>query len=243
MPSSTTADQTVELEAIPEAERRSRLLALFDALPPGERLVVSGAREPAWLLSALQAERKGLFEWSPLETRSGRSRVEVARRAGHLGDPRGVDEALSWDHDRLDALELAAFERRAARDLAGACRLYAEFAVGLRRHIGFEEQLVFPAFERAAGMPPTVGPTAVMRAEHREIESLLGQIEAGMGDAGAPVEELRRRFHAVLGDHNEKEERVLYPTTDDLLGKGEADRLVSQVQGLGVPEAPGAGRP
>ncbi len=139
-------------------------------------------------------------------------------------------EALSWDHDRLDALEEAAFRARAAGALQEAFNLYAEFAVGLRRHIGFEEELLFPAFEVASGMPPSAGPTAVMRAEHREIRELLDQIAGEIGNAAAPVESLRRSFHAVLGDHNLKEEHVLYPGTDQLLGPEEADRLVRSIQ-------------
>jgi hemerythrin superfamily protein len=69
-----------------------------------------------------------------------------------------------------------------------------------------------------------------MRVEHREIQELLQRIEAGIGDSASPVEDLRRRFHAVLGDHNIKEEEVLYPGTDEILGAEEADRLVARIQ-------------
>jgi iron-sulfur cluster repair protein YtfE (RIC family) len=143
---------------------------------------------------------------------------------------RTVTETLSRDHDRLDALEEAAFAQRSAGDFPMACALYEEFAAGLRRHIGFEEEILFPAFEQRTGIPPTAGPTAVMRVEHREIEDLLKRICAGMADAEAPAEALRRRFHAVLVDHNIKEERVLYPTTDRLLGPEDSDALVASIQ-------------
>jgi iron-sulfur cluster repair protein YtfE (RIC family) len=123
---------------------------------------------------------------------------------------------------------------RSAGDLQAAYDLYAEFAAGLQRHIGFEEDLLFPAFEAGTGMPPTAGPTAVMRAEHREILELLERIAAGIGDAAARVEPLRERFHAVLGDHNLKEEHILYPGTDDMLGSEGADRLVQQIQSYGA---------
>ena len=69
-----------------------------------------------------------------------------------------------------------------------------------------------------------------MRVEHREIEELIGLIEAGMADPGSKVEALRLRLHDVLGDHNLKEEQVLYPTTDELLGEKEADALVARIQ-------------
>src|SRR5262249_54283136 len=152
-------------------------------------------------------------------------RTEIARREAS-GGLRGVDEALSWDHDRLDALEEAAFRAREAGDFPAAFDLFAEFATGLRRHIGFEEPVLFPAFEDAAGVPPCAGPTAVMRAEHRAILDLLEQIAVRIGDAAEPLDALRRSFHEIIRDHNLKEERVLYPSTDRLLGAAKSDRLV-----------------
>lgn len=233
MISVTIAEKQLDLRSLSSAERSTKALVFFDALAPGEKLVLVSGDAGSDVLRRLQAQRRGLFEWSVLEPGPAIWRIEVARRAGPGGALRGVNEALSWDHDRLDALEAAAFEKRALGDLQLACDLYAEFAAGLKRHIGFEEQLLFPAFEEKTGMPPTAGPTAVMRAEHREIEALLGEIEAGIADAAAPVESLRRSFHAVLGDHNVKEEQILYPTTDHLLGEEEADRLVTKIQGFG----------
>jgi len=234
MTTAISTGRTLDLGSVPAADRPARALGALDALPPGDSFVLVSGDAAGDVLRHLQAERRGLFDWSPLQTRSGRWRIEVSRRAGEPGALRGVTEALAWDHDRLDALEAAAFQKRAAGDLAAARELYGEFALGLRRHIGFEEQLVFPAFEQRAGLPPTAGPTAVMRAEHREIEDLLDRIEAGIGEGAAPVEALRRSLHAVLADHNVKEEQVLYPSTDDLLGEEESDRLVLQIQRLGA---------
>ncbi|PYQ47347.1 MAG: hypothetical protein DMF78_24000 [Acidobacteria bacterium] len=81
----------------------------------------------------------------------------------------GVTEAMVWDHARLDGLETAAFEARARRALSTARALFTDFAHGLRRHIDFEEQILFPEFEARWRFPEENGPTAVMRAEHRAI--------------------------------------------------------------------------
>jgi uncharacterized protein (DUF2249 family)/hemerythrin superfamily protein len=234
-----TADRMLDARGLSADEITAEVLLRLDALLPGERFVLVASDRGFELLRKLQAERAGLFEWSPLESGPPVWRTEIARREAPRGSKRNVLEALAWDHDRLDALEQAAFRLRASGDFPSAFDLYAEFSVGLRRHIGFEEDLLFPAFEAASGMPPTAGPTAVMRSEHREILDLLDRIASGMGDAAADVEPLRARFHAVLGDHNLKEEHVLYPGTDEMLGPDSADRLVRQVQGYGV----GAGTP
>lgn len=222
--------QELDLYSLENGERVARLLVVFDRLGAGETLTIRGRDSAPDLLGCLQKERRGAFEWSLLCAGPPSWTYEVARRAPEQDHGRGVNEALSWDHDRLDALESAAFRKRSEGDLVGAYETYAVFAAGLRRHIGFEEEILFPAFEESSGMPSDAGPTAVMRAEHREIESLIADIEAGIGDAAAPVDSLRRQLHAVLGDHNFKEERMLYPATDQLLGPDRADRLVERIQ-------------
>jgi len=226
-----TAQRELDVRALSSDARCAQALFLFDSLLPGERFVLVSKDAAGELLRRLQSERAGLFEWSPLELGPAAFRIEIARRGATSGAGlRGIDEALSWDHDRLDALEDAAFRARASGDFPAAFDLFAEFATGLRRHIGFEEHVLFPAFEDAAVMPPYAGPTAVMRAEHREILDLLEQIAMRIGDAAEPLDALRRRFHAILADHNLKEERVLYPSTDRLLGAAESDRLVRKIQ-------------
>lgn len=225
----TTAPSLVDLSPLAEPERAAALLTAFDRLEPGAFLVLATEGPPAALLACLQAERKGLFEWSPLQAGPASHRTLVTRRQAQAGAAREVNEALAWDHDRLDALEQRTFELVAAQDLAGACAAWAEFVFGLKRHIRFEEELLFPAFERACGVPPERGPTAVMRLEHRDIEALIDAIGEALEDGfGAPS--LRASLHDVLGQHNEKEEHVLYPATDRALSAEERDALVARIQ-------------
>ena len=170
-----------------------------------------------------------MFEWSVLETGPPSLRIQIPRRRADRGDRREVNEALSWDHDRLEALDQLAFERLAAGDGAGARAAWGEFTTGLRRHIRFEEELLFPTFAERLGVPPAAGPTAVMRAEHREIEALLDRIGRALAGEGAAVP-LRAELHRVLGEHNVKEEQVLYPATDEALLPDERDELVGRIQ-------------
>ena len=205
------------------------LLDTFDALPPGQSLLILADVAPRDLLQRLQADRKGLFEWSVLEAGPSCFRVQVTRRRAAAGAHREIGEALGWDHDRLDALERKAFECLAAGDATGSRAAWGEFVVGLMRHIRFEEEILFPAFEEAFGVLPEAGPTAVMRAEHREIEAILealGRALAGDGDPAA----LREDLHRVLGGHNLKEERVLYPSVDRALEPEERDALFARIQ-------------
>jgi len=225
----TVEPRIIHLQQLTHADDCETILGAFDALAPGESLVVVGSQKPGELLGRLQAERKGIFEWSPLEIGPSRFRVELTRRWAGRGARRTVTEALAWDHDRLDALEQRAFQLLEVGDAAGACATWADFTFGLRRHIRFEEAILFPAFEERVGIPAASGPTAVMRVEHREIESLIEAIGRALAGAGDPLP-LQDDLHELLGHHNIKEERVLYPGADECLGSEESDALVARIQ-------------
>lgn len=96
---------------------------------------------------------------------------------------------------------------------------------GLRHHIWVEEELHFPPL-RAAGL---LGPVLVMLREHGEIWDLLDRIEAALADGGdlAAARESFTRLAAVLGDHNMKEERILYPAGDAQLDPDTAEAIRS----------------
>jgi iron-sulfur cluster repair protein YtfE (RIC family) len=89
-----------------------------------------------------------------------------------------------------------------------ARRRFAQFQTEMDEHIRLEEELMFPAFEAFARA--TGGPTAVMRVEHREIQGLIGLLEQLLRDE-QPIADVSTALESLLGAHNAKEERVLYP--------------------------------
>ena len=227
--STVVAPPTMVCHELPPKERLSILLRTFDALAPDGSFELQSNHAQKAALEHLTKERPALFEWSPLAEGPELWRTKVTRRP-RRGMRREVTEALEWDHDRLDDLERTAFAARAAGDLALATRLFRDFAHGLRRHIAFEEKLLFPAFESRAGVSWKSGPTQVMRHEHREIEKRLQELERRLADVEDPLVGPRATFHELLHDHNVKEEGVLYPATDRLLTERERDELVTQIQ-------------
>jgi hemerythrin-like domain-containing protein len=140
---------------------------------------------------------------------------------------------LQADHRRLDDLMNKAREAAQAQRAAEAAASFLEFREGLMRHIKIEEGLLFPEFEAATGMPRQGGPTGVMRLEHEEIIRLLGEIRA-LFDAPAPdlhaFESLRGALVALLREHNDKEERVLYPMTDRMVAPARLQELVTKMR-------------
>ena len=212
------------------ARTAAAILEAFDELTPGRGLHVA-PDAPAELLRRLQMARKGQFEWIPVAP-SRSVRVVIVRRDAARGALRTVSDALSWDHDRLDYLETRAFAARERGDRAGAEVLFASFAWGLRRHIRFEEELLFPEFEASRGLRPDYGPTVVMRDEHREILDSLNGIQSSIGKAGTRAESMRHALQSVLVNHNLREEAVVYPGTDQALTPDESDALVGRIQAL-----------
>jgi len=63
----------------PCVERKAHVLAAFDALAPGESLVVVNDHLPRGLRIHMDEQRAGLFNWRPLEEGPAVFRVQIER--------------------------------------------------------------------------------------------------------------------------------------------------------------------
>jgi iron-sulfur cluster repair protein YtfE (RIC family) len=137
---------------------------------------------------------------------------------------------LQAHHHRCDAL-FAAAERAAEQGDWGTCaRDFAAFSAELKQHFRTEEEILFPAFEAATGMPE--GPTRVMRMEHNQMRGLLAQMDVTLSvrDAegfGGSAETLL----ILMQQHNMKEENILYPLCDRTLGEAGTAALAAALEG------------
>ena len=131
-----------------------------------------------------------------------------------------ITDALYGEHGVLyslfDHLDRSAAEWELA-DLLLAGRLLDS---ALLSHAGIEDELLFAALESRM---PGPGPVAVMRAEHEEIDRFL----AGLREAQDESTARRNLVHAVAvaRDHFGKEEAVLFPLAEGLLGAEALERL------------------
>ena len=123
-------------------------------------------------------------------------------------------------------------------DCAGKVRaLGALLAAPLASHAHLEDELLFRALESV--METRMGPVAVMRMEHEQIEGGLERLP-GIDD----VDSARRTLLHVVAtarDHFAKEEQVLFPLAAQLLGEESLEALGrrwAEARGVVEAEAP-----
>ncbi len=80
MSSSVVSPRSVDIRVLgPCVERKAHVLSVFDALAPGESLVVLNDHLPNGLLRHFDELRAGAFAWSVLEAGPEVYRVEIRR--------------------------------------------------------------------------------------------------------------------------------------------------------------------
>ena len=125
-----------------------------------------------------------------------------------------ISAFFQQDHERLDAL-FQSFQTWKQKDWSKAKEAFTQFKAGLDRHIRWEEDFLFPLWEDKTGISDG-GPTFVMRHEHRQIEEQLQTIGQNVAEQNADNDQAEQALLTLLGSHNLKEERVLYPSIDQV---------------------------
>jgi len=127
-----------------------------------------------------------------------------------------VSAFFEQDHDRLDEL-FKTFQQLKRSDFPKAKEAFKEFKFGLQRHIVWEEDVLFPLWEKKTGMSES-GPTPVMRHEHRQIGQQLEAIHGKVSEQNPDSDKEEQALLDLLGSHNRKEELRLYPAIDQVAG-------------------------
>lgn len=212
---------------------------MFDAyerMSPGSALEIVTNHAPGGLFAEFQARYRPCFHWWPLEKGPAVWRVMVAKPAPETAAT--VAGVMGADHHRLHDLwrdficsvELCTIHKLHQRA--------AEFALGMRRHIEIEEAMLFPLLETQTEMNGS-GPAAVMRSEHREIETTLVRLDK-LAAASDPTTIWRTLGgepddpSALFSSHEGKEEAIPYPFMDHVFGRAEKNELLSVIQAFEI---------
>jgi len=137
-------------------------------------------------------------------------------------------EFMSVDHDRLDN-KIKMYSAEKLTDIERAENIFLFFKSELERHIVWEEDILFPVFERKTDIK-NGGPTSVMRMEHVQIKNHLQEIKRKLHAKKIqdPCKEEVALFK-LLKLHNQKEENILYPGIDNLTNEQEKEQIIKQM--------------
>jgi hemerythrin-like domain-containing protein len=94
----------------------------------------------------------------------------------------------------------------------------------LRRHIYLEEEFLFASLAEAG----LIAPVFVMLREHAQIWATLDALQRELDDdagGGPAARALAHQLAIQLQHHNLKEEKILYPQTDQVLTEAATRRL------------------
>jgi iron-sulfur cluster repair protein YtfE (RIC family) len=138
-----------------------------------------------------------------------------------------ITDALSADHARCDDLFSDAEKQVSEQHWDQATQAFEDFHTAIERHFSFEEQRLFPEFEQRTGQ--TMGPTMMMRSEHTQMRELLEDMAQSVADHDADSYlGQSETLLVVMQQHNLKEQQMLYPMTDQVLG-GDATTMVGEI--------------
>jgi iron-sulfur cluster repair protein YtfE (RIC family) len=147
-----------------------------------------------------------------------------------------INQHYTEDHQRLDDL-FHEFTNLKASDRPAAEKSFDEFKAGLERHIVWEEEILFPAFDKKFAHLQG-SPTAVMRSEHREIRKCLDAMARKLAEQNFDTDGEEARLIPALCVHNQKEEAILYPEIDRLFNGQERATMFSEMNILSTSCAP-----
>jgi iron-sulfur cluster repair protein YtfE (RIC family) len=151
-----------------------------------------------------------------LSSFAGYSRNErTARNFYEDIDMQTIVEFMSADHDACDEAFAIAEQAALANNWSDAETAFNDFRTALARHFNMEEDELFPTLLSAGG---PAGPVQVMRMEHAQMNTLIGQMADALTHRDSQgYGGLSETLLIVMRQHNFKEEQMLYPVADHFL--------------------------
>jgi regulator of cell morphogenesis and NO signaling len=136
-----------------------------------------------------------------------------------------ITDALREEHGILRA-QLDAFEDSlsSGADFSELRAKGTRVAEGLLSHAHIEDEVLFPALDSCLG--GGMGPLAVMRQEHLEIEGSLGRI--GETQSLGALRDLVLPALTLARQHFLKEDEMLFPMAEQALDEGDLEQMTAR---------------
>jgi hemerythrin-like domain-containing protein len=141
-----------------------------------------------------------------------------------------ITEFMGDDHQRCDHIFARAEESVSRGDWSVAAEKNRNFVDAMEHHFRMEEEMLFPRFEEVSGH--TMGPTEVMRHEHRQMRQLFEQMnQAVTAQSSDDYLGASETLLILMQQHNAKEEQMLYPMCNQVLA-GEQEELINKLEAI-----------
>jgi len=127
-----------------------------------------------------------------------------------------ITHKMRQGHQHCDELFVRAEELIADGQWDKGLEVFVQFGEELNHHLNMEEEVLFPEFEKQTGS--AAGPTQVMRSEHVQMRDLLSDMQTAAEQQNQDdYLGLSETLLIMMQQHNNKEENILYPMTDQAL--------------------------
>ncbi|MDH3974426.1 MAG: hemerythrin domain-containing protein [Deltaproteobacteria bacterium] len=209
-------------------ERKEEIVEAVKGLEKDDKLTLSCGDDFFGVISAVQRELKNEFIWAPLVNGPRMWKGEIRRFAPEDVIHGSIVAYMTFDHKRCDELYADAEAAWNDGDEAKAMELLRAFDLGMKRHLGEEENVLFPLFTEATGM--VGGPVQVMTMEHEQMRGVLSQMQEAL-DANDLETAIANGDTMVIlmQQHNVKEEGILYPMIEQH-APGDSEETIRTLQ-------------
>lgn len=127
-----------------------------------------------------------------------------------------IKEFMARDHKDCDLLFASAENEASRANWEKAAQAFNAFINAMERHLGVEEEELFPAFEAETGV--AMGPTEMMRMEHDQMRALFVEMRDALDNKHTDdYLSVSDTLLVLMQQHNIKEEQILYTIMDQRL--------------------------
>lgn len=134
-------------------------------------------------------------------------------------------QMLIKDHREVDDL-FEKIEKSGEKAYKTKQQLFDKLRQELELHTQVEERIVYPDFQKHAGVKGFIGEALEEHGEVKKMLRELSRMEAGTADWPARIAELKK----AVQHHVKEEEQQVFPAARKELGRDEADDLARRVQ-------------
>jgi len=142
-----------------------------------------------------------------------------------------ITQTQSLEHSRCDKQFAQTEDNIAKNKWEPATKDFTAFVNAMEQHFSIEEQVLFPTIEERTGI--SAGPTQVMRMEHQQMRQVFAEMQNCVNQQNRQEYlGLSETLLMLMQQHNAKEEQILYPMGDQVLGK-DVPSILNKMRSLG----------